>query len=510
MPLPVRSPASDFQLLRYPLYIFIPLALLAYLVIKPVIQTVLSPLRNVPGPFLARFTRLWELYVIRKHDFATYNIALHEKYGPVVRLAPNRYSINDAEATRIILGHHNALDKSGYYLPFGSPFETNTFSEPSISVHARMRRSFASLYSNTHLLSYEPFVDSCNSMLLKRLEEYASNGQQLDIRELMQFYAFDVIGEITMGSSFGLMEDAGDKSGIISAIDESIVHGAYVGLVPEVHTILGVVIRLFDIKHGTLRIGNFVDTCINNRVNGRTKSPEDRQDFIDKMLPLEAAGRASRFHTKLACQQNVAAGSDTTAISLAAVIAYLAMNPSTLAKLRSEMDEATARGELSNPVTFKQAQKLLYLQAVIQEALRLHPAVGAPLTRIIRPGGATLAGHFFPEGTEVGVNAWVLHRNAAVFGAEADVFQPERWLTPNLEEKAHLERNLLSFGAGPRVCLGKNISLLEMSKVVPQIVRRFDFEMVRRDELGDESEYKWKTYWFTKQDFKCIVRERKV
>lgn len=58
-------------------------ALLAitFLVIRPIAQALISPLRSVPGPFLTRLTRLWELRVVLKHDFATYNIALHKKYG---------------------------------------------------------------------------------------------------------------------------------------------------------------------------------------------------------------------------------------------------------------------------------------------------------------------------------------------------------------------------------------------------------------------------------------------
>ncbi|KAH7070196.1 pisatin demethylase [Paraphoma chrysanthemicola] len=512
---PVQLSVLDFPLPRSRFLAFISLVLVAYLVLKALVQALLSPLRRVPGPFLTRFTRLYELYTIHKHDFATYNIHLHEQYGPIVRLAPNRYSINDAEAAKNVLGHQNALDKSGYYFPFGSPFATNSFSEPSIREHAKLRRPSAGLYSNTQLLSYEPFVDTCNNILLKRLREYASNQKDLDVRELMQFYAFDVIGEITMGSRFGLMEDGGDKFGIISAIDEGNVYAANVGYVPKLHTILGHVTNLLGINNSIVRIIDFVTSRVDDRVNGRTKSPSDRQDFIDKMLLLETAGKATRNSTLLACLQNVTAGSDTTAISLAATFAYLIMNPSCLATLRAELEDAATKGELSDPATFKQAQKLPYLQAVIQESLRLHPAVGAPMTRVVGPGGATLAGQFFPAGTEVGINSWVIHRNKSIFGPDAHVFRPERWLTSDPQERAHLERNFLAFGAGPRVCIGKNISLLEMCKVVPQIVRRFDFEMVNGG-AGEEkgkggiggTGYTWKTYWFTKQDFRCFVRER--
>ncbi|KAJ4347616.1 hypothetical protein N0V95_005263 [Ascochyta clinopodiicola] len=426
--------------------------------------------------------------------------------GPIVRLAPNRYSINDSEAAKTILGHHSPLDKTKYYHAFGVPTEYNVFSEPSIAAHAHARRPIAQLYSQTSLLSYEPFVDTCNSILLKRLEEYAQEGKTLDVREMMQYYAFDVIGEITVGSRFGLMEDDGDKSGIIGALDESLDYSAAIGLIPEWHQRICWTLGLFGMTTSFVRITSFVATHIDDRVSGRTKSPSDRRDFLDKMLPLEQQGKATRFHTRQAAQQNIAAGSDTTAISLTATIAFLTMYPDTLAALRRELDEATKSGALSDPATFQEAQKLPYLQAVILEAMRVHPAVGAPLARVVGPQGLQVAGKFFPPGTEVGVNAWVLHNNKTIFGEDAHVFRPERWLTGNKEERSVLDRNFLAFGAGPRTCIGKNVSMLEMSKVIPQVVRKYDFEVVHEE---NEDRFSWRTRWFAKPNFKAKVRRRK-
>ena len=82
-----------------------------------------------------------------------------------MRLAPNRYSINDGEAAKVILGHHKAMNKSNYYHPFGQPDIYNLFSEPSLDNHAKIRRPLAQLYSQTNLLSYEPSVDTCTSIL---------------------------------------------------------------------------------------------------------------------------------------------------------------------------------------------------------------------------------------------------------------------------------------------------------------------------------------------------------
>lgn len=122
-----------------------------------------------------------------------------------------------------------------------------------------------------------------------------------------------------------------------------------------------------------------------------------------------------------------------------------------------------------------------YLQAVIKEAMRIYSPVGMSLPRTVPQGGATLAGIHFPAGTDVGINPWVAHRNTEVFGSDADTFRPERWLYggENSAERLHdMEAYILTFGQGSRICIGKNISMLEISKVVPEIVTRFDFEFM--------------------------------
>lgn len=72
---------------------------------------VFDPLRSVPGPFLARFTRLWWLIDAYKGAFEKTNIELHKKYGPIVRLAPGLYSVDDVDAAKVIYAHGNAFPK---------------------------------------------------------------------------------------------------------------------------------------------------------------------------------------------------------------------------------------------------------------------------------------------------------------------------------------------------------------------------------------------------------------
>ena len=167
---------------------------------------------------------------------------------------------------------------------------------------------------------------------------------------------------------------------------------------------------------------------------------------------------------------NIFAGSDTTAISTRAIIYHLLKNLSCKAKLVAELDAAREQGKLSFPVSLAQADSLPYLQAVMYEALRLHPAVGMSLPRVSPSTGATIAGKFIPAGTTVGANPWVIHRDPQVFGDDVETFRPERWVEKSESESqdggkggyGDMQRYFFAFGSGARMCLGRNISWMEM------------------------------------------------
>lgn len=68
----------------------------------------------------------------------------------------------------------------------------------------------------------------------------------------------------------------------------------------------------------------------------------------------------------------------------------------TFSQLRDEIDQAIEERGSKEMLTFQEAQKLPYLQACIKEGLRLHPATGLPMVRVVPKGGATIAGKYFP------------------------------------------------------------------------------------------------------------------
>jgi hypothetical protein len=361
------------------------------------------------------------------------------------------------------------------------------------------------------LVGYEPFVDNCSSLFISRFHEIAQTGRNVNFGHWFQCYAFDVIGEITFGKRFGFLDMGVDEEGVFGAIDSRGSYSTYVGIFPKLHNIL---FPLLPSTGGHGYVGNYTRAQIASR-EALLKSPkfQDRDgppDFVSKFLALRAEDPEKMTNNDIftICQSNIGAGSDTTSITLSSVLYHLLKHPATYKRLQDEIDAGVAAGAISDPITFKEAAQLPYLQAVIKEGLRLHSATGLPLSRVVPPFGVTLAGKKFPAGSTVGINAWVAHRNASVYGADAETWRPERWL--EMKEHGHgakVERYFFAFGMGSRTCIGKNLSLLEVSKLIPEVMRRFEF--VLDDEVRNK-EWRSVNRWFVKPENFCgrVVERR--
>lgn len=246
------------------------------------------------------------------------------------------------------------------------------------------------------------------------------------------------------------------------------------------------------IKSNTAMV-DFARTRLAERIDpatGVAKASADvssyvRNDFLSRFLTAHETDPAFITNDRVLAltTANIFAGSDTTAISLRAVMYFLLKHPHTLAALMRELDEEKAQGRFKRSdgqVDWDEVRNLPYLGAVIKESLRCHPAAGLTLERVTPSTGATISGHFIPGGTIVGCNAWVLHRDRQIFGERPEEFRPERWLEPeaSTERKRTMDNSLFTFGAGARTCIGKNISLLEMYKVVPALLMAFKVRFI--------------------------------
>lgn len=233
----------------------------------------------------------------------------------------------------------------------------------------------------------------------------------------------------------GFLDQGRDVEGTIAALQRLMTYSTLVGIYPEWHPRLFGVLSWFKSSGAAGRA--YIMQFVQDKISGHARPKQGdaaggtpkTQDFVEKMILARDKDpeKVTDYHLYMMGLSNVIAGSDTTAISLSAIMYYLLHNPGVLEKLRGEIDSFTTQGRCSPRITFKESQEMPYLQAVIKEALRMHSATGLPLWRVVPAGGAEISGYRFPEGAVVGINTWVAHYDEEVFPA-ARAFQPERWI----------------------------------------------------------------------------------
>jgi cytochrome P450 len=147
---------------------------------------------------------------------------------------------------------------------------------------------------------------------------------------------------------------------------------------------------------------------------------------------------------------------------------YVMTNPLVYAKLQNELDQASLSP--SAFITDSQARELPYLQACMKEGMRIFPPVTGLMNKRVPVGGDTIHGKFIPEGTEIAYAAWDFYKDPAIFGDDAEIFRPERWLEASEERLVVMQRTVdLIFGYGKYQCLGKPIALLELGKALGEV-----------------------------------------
>ncbi|KAI0194227.1 putative benzoate 4-monooxygenase cytochrome P450 [Astrocystis sublimbata] len=492
-------------------------------------------LAHIPGPFWCRISNLPRLYWVYRRNAHEVHIAQHRQYGstntnknaptepwaPLTTYGPNAVSIGSAfspssssSIIETIYPLRTPLQKSNFYTVI-PPMRKGVilpaiFSTQDEGLHRMLKRPIAGVYSMSNVVSFEPLVDSTIAVFRQELErrfvckeedKSEDKGRVCDFGVWLQYFAFDVVGEMTFSKRLGFLEEGRDVEGIIASIWHWFEYVAVLWvknplisrLRPARWSPMVQFANKREAERRAMASAGHVASSNDVKVNDR--------DFLSRFqAALDKDPSIPRWALQAWTSSNILAGSDTTAIFLRSIFHNLLTHPSTLQKLRSELDAAN----LSSPVLWKETHFLPYLHAVFKEAGRLHPPFGLHLERIVPPGGLEICGQTLPAGTIVGMNAWVVHRDPEVFGNDAEEWRPERWLEGG-EKIKRMEAALLTFGAGNRVCLGKHISYLEIFKLVPTLLQAYEFEL-----LDEARRLKVENRWFVPQSgFFVRLRERR-
>ncbi len=172
----------------------------------------------------------------------------------------------------------------------------------------------------------------------------------------------------------------------------------------------------------------------------------------------------------------LAAGHETTASAMSWAVYLLCKHPSTQQRLREELrTQLPAITDPSTEISSTDIDRLPYLNAVLQETMRLFPPV--PLTMRETAIDTTVQGSFIPRGTTIVICPWAVNTSIHLWGADAREFKPERWLGSHANTGgAESNYAITTFLHGPRSCIGKDFAKAEFACLVASLVGRFEVE----------------------------------
>ncbi|KAJ5085162.1 Cytochrome monooxygenase lcsI [Penicillium argentinense] len=455
--------------------------LAAYLLWTIIYNLYMSPLSKFPGPRLAACTNLQNLYWTSTGQYHYKLKELHDKYGNVIRTGPTTLVYRSPQAWKDIYGHRKQgggsfLKDPKFYLR--GPRGPNILNADDAD-HSRERRLLSHAFSEKALRDQETLIQSYVDLLIERLEgEIAAGRPTLDMTQWYNFTTFDIIGDLAFGEPFDCLRD-GQYHPWVKMVFVSMKVLALqrpLGLYP----FLAPIVRALTPKKMTkLREEHFAMSS--EKVHRRLKTKTERPDFMTYILRFNDDRSMSVREMEANAAVLIMAGSETTASLLSGFTYYMLRNPTAYRKL---VDEVRGSFSTYQEINFQSVGHLKYLNAALEETLRIYPPVPATTPRVVPSGGAIIDGKYVPEGVSVsGAHYSTYHAESHFTNAES--FIPERWLQPRHKRfESDCRGALQAFSLGPRNCLGRNLAYAEMRLIGAKIIWSFDLTL-------DESSRDW-------------------
>ncbi|KAI1269481.1 cytochrome P450 [Xylariaceae sp. FL1019] len=284
---------------------------------------------------------------------------------------------------------------------------------------------------------------------------------------------FDIIGNLVFGQSFNCLENV-HYHPWIEVILKTVRLGSFA--VSLTYVGLSEVVQMLYRMNGSAikRTQGLTRDLVVSRLSMDTP----RNDLFEGLVRKREEWNLSFEKLSSNAFLLVLAGSETTATTLSGATYLLLTHPEILEKLQVEVRSSFTE---SREITINTVSKLSYMLAILNEALRMYPPVTSGLVRKAPRGGATIAGHYVPEGTRFEIQQWAMNHSPENW-AEPWAFRPERFLGTNEEamEAGNKLEALQAFSVGPRNCIGRNLAYAEMRIILARII--FDFDLVLSEE----------------------------
>jgi cytochrome P450 len=349
----------------------------------------------------------------------------------------------------------------------------------------RQRRMVMAGFDPRHLRAYFPSLVAVSERLAGRWGRAADAGATIDLQADLMRYTVDTVAGLAFGAEVNTLESDADV--IQQHLDKIFpaVFRRMFAAVPTWRWWKSAGDRELDrsVAAVSVAIQGFVAAA-----RKRLEDPARRaapKNLLEAMIVAaddpQSGITPSEVHGNVLTM--LLAGEDTTANSLAWSIWLLFEHPDRLARARAEIDE-----RVSDPSawTIDDFARLEYVEACVNEAMRLRPVAPFLMLQALRE--TTVAGIRIPADTLI----WGVMRSDSLrddYFAQASTFRPERWLGDEVAHgAASANRIAMPFGAGPRVCPGRHLAMLEIKMALAVLLGRFDLESVATRSGGEPLE----------------------
>jgi cytochrome P450 len=307
------------------------------------------------------------------------------------------------------------------------------------------------------------------------------NDTQIDMFNIMNRFTLDTIAEIGFGKNIGSLEDP--SSPFLQSFDKAqqavfkrfcvpfwkVLQWLGVGFEKDSH------LHVARLNEYSRAVARDLQRSILADSNGSTSSPEQNLASQNSFVGLFVA-EAEKQGRKLSEDDLrdliltfLMAGRTTTASALSWTLFCLCKNPDVQEKARLEVLKVCG----DKGPRYEDMSQLWYLQAVINEAMRLYPSIPlgckVALNDDVLPSGETV-----PAGTVLWYNIYAMGRDSEIWGVDAEVFRPERWLEVDTPPDNY---RYPVFHAGPRECLGKKLALVEIKACFAMLLPQLSFKL---------------------------------
>ncbi|VVA39461.1 PREDICTED: flavonoid [Prunus dulcis] len=226
------------------------------------------------------------------------------------------------------------------------------------------------------------------------------------------------------------------------------------------------------------RFDGIFEKIIDKQMRNDKDGPKESKDFLTFLLKLKDEGGDSKTpftitHLKALLMDLLTGGSDTTTTMMEWVMTELMQNPEEMRKVQEELTEIVG---LNNLVEEFHLPKLHYLDAVIKETFRLHPALPLLVPHRVTPS-TTLGGYTIPKGSSVFLNIWANHRDSSVWESPLE-FRPQRFINdPSKFNYKGSRPEFLPFGSGRRRCVGMPLGERMLIHVLASFLHLFEWRL---------------------------------